>query len=220
LLGADLYVLSGMAVDRGLYTITFWEGPDATGATQEALLFLVESLRLPHAAPPLPGREYQDPDHHYTIEIPDGWERAVEPLTPRISSLVEIFSAGTYPLRPGGGSCDPFPVNAVDDLGPEDSLVWIAEVSPGEGFPPRPDTFAGHDATQHVGEQFCLPVSARAFRQWIFPFTQGGRSFYLYVGVGDRITAARRAEAWRLADSFDPEPATSITPSPTGTTGR
>lgn len=47
-------------------------------------------------------------------------------LTPQLSDPHEILAVGSYPLRPGvGPHCVQYPVNAIEDLAPNDTLVWL-----------------------------------------------------------------------------------------------
>jgi hypothetical protein len=133
-------------------------------------------------------------------------------LTPRLASPHEIFAAGTYSLRPGGESCLHFPVNAMEDLGSEDVLVWIAEAEPFGGSYPRPESFPGEPPDPELEARYCLQNPDKAYTQWWISFSQGNRSFYVLVAMGNEVTDERRAETWRMLDSFDPAPASSIRP--------
>ena len=61
------------------------------------------------------------------VTYPSGWALAPETLTPTLTDPSEVFALGTYPLRPGGSGCAQFPTNAIEDLGPTDALVWLAD---------------------------------------------------------------------------------------------
>ena len=63
----------------------------------------------------------------FSVTYPSDWSPASEILTPTLTDPREIFALGTYPLRPGGPNCAQYPVNAIEDLGPTDALIWLAE---------------------------------------------------------------------------------------------
>jgi hypothetical protein len=82
--------------------------------------------------------------HGFTVTYPSDWTPASEILTPALTDPREIFALGTYPLRPGGSSCTNFPMNAIEDLGPTDALIWLSErqdVSGNVSTPTRPSAF-------------------------------------------------------------------------------
>jgi hypothetical protein len=217
LFGAPRYALERVGPEGGRFEITYWIGPDATLATRQASEFLIRNLHLP-SAQPAQVRRYQDPVHRFSIDSPSTWERALQPLTSELSSPAEIFAAGTFPPRPDGNSCSNWPVNAIQDLGPTDAFVWIAEAAPGGGLPPRPARFADEQPDPQMEARFCLSDPNKPFTQWWIPFTQGNRNFYVYVAMGNDISDARRAETWNVVGSFSPESAPSISPRPEPTT--
>jgi hypothetical protein len=209
--GGEMYELTGTA-GGGVFHISYWIGPQASEATREATLYLVSNLHLPGPGSAELEQKYTDPEHRFTVEYPSDWVRAEESQTPRLSSPVEIFAAGTYDLRPGGDSCAQFPVNAMEDLGPADALVWIAEAAPGSHFPPRPERFDAEPPNPQMEARYCLQDPDKPYTQWWIPFTQGNRNFYVLVAMGDEISDARRAEAWNVVESFTPETAPAIGP--------
>ena len=68
-----------------------------------------------------------EPPHGLLVTYPNDWMPASQILTPTLTDPREIFAVGTYPLRPGGTNCAQYPVNAIEDLGPSDALIWLAE---------------------------------------------------------------------------------------------
>ena len=193
--------------------VRFWTGPETTEATQAAAEFVVRNLHLPEGAEEPQPTEYVDPQHRFRIALPADWNRAKDVLTPRLASPYEIFAAGTYRLRSGGEACLHFPVNAMEDLGTQDVLVWIAEAEPFGGSYPRPEPFPGEPPDPELEARYCLQDPDKPYTQWWIPFSDGNRSFYVLVAMGNEVTDERRAETWRMLDSFDPEPSAPATPS-------
>jgi hypothetical protein len=186
---------------RSTIQLMFWVGPDATPLTRAEADFLLASLGLPGGL-----ESYSDPEHQFSIEYPDDWVRSEEVLTPRLASPHEIFAAGTYSLRAGGESCLHFPVNAMEDLGPSDVLVWIAEAKPFGGSYPRPESFPGEPPDPELEARYCLQDPNKPYTQWWISFSDGNRSFYVLVAMGNEVTDERKDETWRMLDSFDPAP--------------
>lgn len=152
---------------------------------------------------------YEDPASGFSVQIPPGWQLADRPLTHLIDP-VEIFSAGTFAMSPGG-SCPQFPTNAVADMGPHDAFVTILErkrLGPGGAqAPPRPSSFGPTDGTDTPDVDQCLGTAKVFFDRWI-AFSDQGREFYGFAAMGPDVSDQRRAETWAMLDSlaFDPLP--------------
>jgi hypothetical protein len=208
-----LFEISGEQDPSSSWTVRMWIGPTVAPADAEAARYLVSHLDIPPWQPS-PGKNgYVDPVRGFTVEYPKDWQRASESMTPTLSSPVEIFAAGTYPLRPGGSECPQWPVNAIEDLGANDAFVWIAEAAPGGGFPDRPAHFPGEGPDQRMEARYCLNNPDKPYRQWWLRFAQGNRNFYAYVAMGADVSGGRAAEAWSILDSFTPAGGPSINPS-------
>jgi hypothetical protein len=166
---------------------------------------------VPTSTEPAPDRNtHEDPDNAFSVQIPPGWQQADRPLTHLIDP-VEIFSAGTFAMRPGG-SCPQFPTNAVADMGSHDAFVTILErkrLDPtlAQG-PPRPASFGPADGSGNSEVDQCLEAPKVFFDRWI-AFSDQGREFYVFVAMGSEVSDQVRAETWAMLDSlaFDPLPA-------------
>ncbi len=148
----------------------------------------------------------------FEITYPDDWVRAGSTLTPQLSDPREILSIGTYPLRPGGETCNDvyLPGNALGDLGIGDVFITIQESSGGSGFPPRPSSF-GPDAAQFaVDGPACDSYGPIELRGWWFGFSDQGRYFYAFVTLGPGVSHDGQVLriAWHIMNSFHPDPAT------------
>jgi hypothetical protein len=158
------------------------------------------------------GNTYEDPASAFSVRLPPEWQQADRPLTQLIDP-VEIFSAGTFAMSPGG-SCPQFPTNAVADMGPHDAFVTILErkrLDPaGAQGPPRPASFGPADGSSNSDVNECLGTAKAFFDRWI-AFSDQGREFYAFVAMGTDVSDQRRAETWAMLDSlaFDPLPARS-----------
>ncbi len=211
ILGSPLHRLTGQGpADAAIYGIEYWVGPEADAATRDATEYLVSHLNVPTSSA-LGLVEYSDPDDGYTITYPAGWYLADEKLTPILTSPAEILALGTYVLRPGGTNCAHVPENAIEDLFPQDALIWLAEDSPGKaferGFEPRPETFATEKPNQEVEARYCLSDPEKRYTQWWIPFADAGRAFYLYVAMGPDVSPEVRDQVWAAVDSLEFEPA-------------
>jgi hypothetical protein len=163
---------------------------------------------------------YRDDEDDLSVVVPPGWQVAAEPLNTWVSSPHEILSMGTYALRPGGHAVTDFqlPSLALEDLGPNDILIWVNEAGDASGFAERPVRF---EASQPCGgddwSRLCPEPSGRSLRltiagvrAWWLGFADAGRGFYVFVGMGERAyqDPARQQQAWTVLDSlsFDPGP--------------
>lgn len=141
------------------------------------------------------------------VFYPSGWTPASEILTPNLTDPREFFALGTYPLKPGGSNCAQYPENAIEDLGPTDALIWLAERQQvSRDTPPRPaDLQAWMSAAPVDDSPGCLS-GPKDFVHHTAEFTDGGRGFALYVAYGASASPETVAEMWRIVDSFQVEP--------------
>lgn len=141
-----------------------------------------------------------------TVTYPNDWTPASEILTPVLTDPREIFALGTYPLRSGGSSCAQFPVNAIEDLGPTDALIWLTErqhVS--DGGPARPSDFETwmSAAAQAEGDESAGCLSApKDFVHGYGEFSDAGRQFGLYVAYGTAVSPKTLSELWTILDGM------------------
>ncbi len=160
-----------------------------------------------------------DRDAGFTIDVPPGWAATTDSLVPRLTSPVEIFSAGTYPLRrpvdpdEQAAACDAvIPVAAVQG-GPSDVFVTIQDAQAGlDVFPPgatvlRQDHLIGEGSFEFVPSRtdFSCAASQRpgTDARWIW-FGSEARSFYLAVVIGPDTSGETREMLWLMLDSFRP----------------
>ena len=131
-----------------------------------------------------------------TVYYPAGWNRASETLTPELDQPTELLSLGTYSLIPGGEDCVQIPERAIESLGPADAVITLQESSSGTGFPGRPNSFSaeGGEVTE-AGE--CLDNAEDIFFR-MFRFTDEGRSFIVYVAIGNSASAQTRKGSGRF----------------------
>jgi hypothetical protein len=163
---------------------------------------------------------YRDDQDGLSVVVPPGWQVAAEPLNTWVSSPHEILSMGTYALRPGGHAVTDFqlPSLALEDLGPNDILIWVNEAGDASGFAERPARF---EPSQPCGgddwSRLCPEPSGRSLRltitgvhAWWLGFADAGRGFYVFVGMGAQAYAdpMRAQTPWEILDSlsFDAAP--------------
>ena len=100
---------------------------------------------------------------------------------------------------------------ALADMDAGDALLSIQETSNVDldFFEPRPATFGTLGCEDAIygcrpSEDPDLPDAARnvPFQAWWIPFRDSGRSFYLFVAIGNEVTPVLRVEAWAVADAF------------------
>ena len=157
---------------------------------------------------PQPRVTYEDPVYRYTVQLPAGWQRATESLTPHLVDPREILSVGTFPLRHRENRCAHVPTSALEDLGPTDALVSVQERGrrggAAAGFPPRPAHFQFSDGSTSEAST-CVRRPARFTDSFIW-FSDGGRRFHALVAFGLQAPERVRREAFAILDSlrFDP----------------
>jgi hypothetical protein len=146
-----------------------------------------------------------DAQQDFAISYPSDWSPASEILTPDLTDPREIFALATYPLRPGGSSCAHFPVNAIEDLGPTDALIWLTErqqVSGNASTSARPSAFETWNNIPGVDESaFCL-AAPKNFVHHYGEFSDAGRVFGLYVAYGTSVSPKTLSELWAILDGM------------------
>jgi hypothetical protein len=132
--------------------------------------------------------------------LPAGWHAASRSLTPHLSNPVELLSAGTGRLPPGG-RCAHMPSAALQAMRPQDVLVTVQErIGSTSSFPPRPAHFraTGDTRSEALGCAGAHPT----FSSYWFGFRDGGRGFHVLVAVGRGASPARTKRAFALLDSL------------------
>jgi hypothetical protein len=165
--------------------------------------------------PRLDPRIYTDEADGVSLTVLPGWSVTPEPINTWVSSPREILALATYPLRPGGDAVTDFqlPSNAIDDLGPNDMLIWINEAGSGSGFPSRPDRFEPSTPCEGWNKLCPEPTGTEVWsgfdhppdvRGWWLGFNDTGRGFYVFVGMGEKAFADpdRAPQAWAILDSL------------------
>ena len=144
------------------------------------------------------------------LSYPSNWTPASEILTPNLTDPHEILALGTYPLRSGGSSCAQYPMNAIEDLGPTDALIWFAER---QGFsadaPPRPSDFETWMSVASVDDSADCLSAPKDFVHHSAEFTDAGRGFAFYVAYGASVSPETLSELWGMLDGMHIEPSTS-----------
>jgi hypothetical protein len=142
------------------------------------------------------------------------------PINDSVCQPFEILALATYPLRPGGEAVidAQLPSNALEDLGPNDILIWINDSGnacggertsgDGSGFPERPGHFGPSEPceswTRLCPEPSGQKLDLGGVRAWWLGFADAGRGFYAFVGMGEQAYAdqARSQLAWEVLDSL------------------
>jgi hypothetical protein len=141
--------------------------------------------------------------HGFTVTYPDDWMPASEILTPTLTDPREIFAIGTYPLRSGGANCAQYPVNAIEDLGPTDALIWLSERQRDSGSAPnRPADFEAWMNERPVDDSPDCLGSVKDFIHHAGEFSNAGRTFDLYVAYGTGASQATLSELWAILNSM------------------
>jgi hypothetical protein len=110
------------------------------------------------------------------------------------------------------------PSNAIEDLGPDDMLIWLNDDGVGTGKPPRPDHFEPSTPCENWSRLCPEPTGTKwragnlrvpDIRGWWLGFHDAGRQFYVFVGIGNRAFADpdRARQAWAILDSLTFVPA-------------
>jgi hypothetical protein len=196
------------------FHVVEWLGPETSEGDRATAATIADSVGL---APIQRWTEtdgeqttLHDEDELFAVTYPADWIPSDEPINTWVSSPFEILALATYPLRPGGEAVTDFqlPSDAIDDLGPNDSLIWISEAGDAGGFPPRPQRFEPSEPCESW-TQLCSEPDGRAFdipgvRGWWLGFGDAGRGFYAFVGMGEQAFSdpARAQLAWDVLDSL------------------
>jgi hypothetical protein len=199
LLGAPVFQIVGIA-RGGDVTVRYWIGPEATDATRDATLFVVEHLGLPTGSP----ITHADEDRGFTVTYPADWTRSTEPPDPQVVDPVELVTMATYGPEVGFPGCETFPPEVGDD----DAYVQVLERDPNyqrETFPQRPAQFTPEGSQPFSGWKDCNGFSPNYDAYWI-PFSDAGRNFYAFVAIGPEASEAREADAWEALNSLEVEP--------------
>jgi hypothetical protein len=152
-------------------------------------------------APTSPGMTVLD-RYGVLVTYPLGWALASESLTPTLTDPLEVFALGTFPLRPGASGCAQFPTNAIEDLGPTDALIWLADrplVHPDTVQRPA-DMAAWLRAQPSDISSECLSES-KDFVHHDGMFTDAYREFELYVAYGAEASPDTITELWNIVNS-------------------
>jgi hypothetical protein len=210
------------------FAVIEWLGPEVSDRDRAASEAIAESVRLADVErwTETDGDRttLHDEDDGFTVTYPAGWLASDVPINDWVCSPFEILSLATYPLRPGGEAVVDFqlPSRAVEDLGPNDILIWVNDSGSSCGGTRRaggPSGFAERPAHFQPSEpcggddwsRLCPEPSGRVLRltipgihAWWFGFADQGRGFYVFVGMGDRAFAdpARAQQAWDVLDSL------------------
>lgn len=159
-----------------------------------------------------------DENDLFTVTYPSDWIVSDEPINDWVCSPFEILALATYPVRPGGEAVmdAQLPSNAVDDLGPNDILIWVndsgsacggaREAGRGVGFPERPERFGPVNVCGDF-DRLCSTDGrdlVPGIRGWWIAFEDAGRGIYAFVGMGEQAYAdgARAQLAWDVLDSL------------------
>ena len=150
------------------------------------------------------------PDFKMVVTYPAEWLLAEERLTPNLGGPLEVFSLGSFPLRPAGPNCAQIPSQALHDLSGTDVFVTVQErgTTDPSGFEPRPVKFGPTPGdTNHVFYE-CLEPEERAdvgTMDWIW-FTDQDRYFHVLVALGREAPPESVAAIWSTLDQLVIEP--------------
>jgi hypothetical protein len=195
-----------------------WHGPAASEEEVATAATIAESARLASverwAETDGVRTTLHDEDDRFTVTYPPDWSVSDVPINDWVSSPSEILAIATYPLRAGGEAVVDFqlPSNAVEDLGPNDILIWVNETDDAGAFAERP---ARLEPSEPCGgedwRRLCPEPTGRTPRlsipgihAWWLGFGDAGRGFYAFVGMGEQAHAdpARAQLAWDVLDSL------------------
>jgi hypothetical protein len=139
----------------------------------------------------------------FSVTYPTDWSPASEIITPTLSDPREMFALGTYPLRPGGPNCAQYPVNALEDLGPTDALIWLAERQQVSGSAlARPADFETWMTTVQADDSPACLSTPKDFVHHYGSFTDAGREFDLYVAYGTAASPTTLTELWAILNGM------------------
>jgi hypothetical protein len=142
----------------------------------------------------------------WSIAYPSDWTRADSDLMPNLGW--RSLTLATFPIRSGESQCAHMPTNALQDLGPEDSLISIfaagqsalsgAGLWPETGFD---DTVFPAAARGGTGAQVCAdrPDLEVHWGAWEL----AGEGLYVLVAFGADVDAEQRTQTWNVLSSLD-----------------
>ncbi|MCI0426338.1 MAG: hypothetical protein L0Z47_10935 [Actinobacteria bacterium] len=151
-------------------------------------------------------------DLNIVLTYPADWYLAEEDLTPAVSNPREVFSLGSFPLRPGGPNCAQVPTHALHDLGPTDVFLTVQErggdATP-SGWESRPDNFGPTPGSTDNEIYDCVDPGERNDVRAIhwMSFTDQDRYFYGRVALGRDADPDDVAAVWGVLDRLVIEPA-------------
>ena len=162
------------------------------------------SSRLP--SPSAVWEVLRDPQWLYEIEHPRTWKVGPLLVSHGDTRQWEMLALATYRLRSGGDRCPHIPVNALNDLGPRDALLYVQEPEYVEGLPSR-------HGSSHVGFSteadylyetsiFRCVDEAQDFRYAFVPFGERGRNFFALLALGLEAPSSTRRDLLRSFDSL------------------
>jgi hypothetical protein len=188
---------------RGL--LNTFVGSESSTETRRALASVVHSIQILGASD---WSSFHSERHDLTVQYPPGWTRAAQRLTPSLTDPLEILALGTYPLRVGGDTCAQFPVNAIEDLGPTDALIWLAERrGPTSGAESLPSSFELLTGSGEGDESPDCLSTPKDFWHRNVEFSEDGRVFELYLAHGNAATGSTSEMAGILDNlSLDASP--------------
>jgi hypothetical protein len=141
--------------------------------------------------------------HGFTLTYPSDWTPASEILTPALTDPREIFALGTFPLRQGGPNCAQYPVNAIEDLGSTDALIWLAEREQLSGNAPvRPADFETWMSTGQADDSPACLSAPKDFVHHSGTFSDAGREFELYIAYGASASPKTLSELWAILNGM------------------
>jgi hypothetical protein len=128
--------------------------------------------------------------HGVSVRYPPTWHATSHALT-HVTWPRQVLAVASYPLpRDNRGDDGCMPKEALDALPPDGAFLFGWE---DDGpAPPRPARFR----LVHYTRYECLGAS------YLIRFRDHGRSFQVHVVLGPNATAATRATALRILDSF------------------
>lgn len=146
------------------------------------------------------------PEARMILTYPADWYLAEENLTPNLSDPREVFSLGSFQLRPGGPNCAQIPSRALHDFESTDVFVTLQERSGGNpsGFDSRPDNFGPtRGSTDNVFYECLEPEERSDIRtmHWIW-FTDQDRYFHVLVVPGRDAAADDVSAVWSTLDQL------------------
>lgn len=163
----------------------------------------VQTPRAPSSAPSW--TTYESEDHDFTVSYPSDWMKADRSLTPNLQDPTEIFSVGTFSLKPGPSECAQFAGHAMHNMDLHDALVSFQEsLGPLEGrhVIDRPETTFSLKSGYPTEAQEC-EEDPTPFVDRLIPFTYGDRSFYAYAAWGESASSATKEDVLGILDSFE-----------------